>query len=59
MSLSKPQVPASAVLLAAAFIAAAVLDAPHVITQILLPLLVAFAVLTNRRGTCFKRREQP
>ena len=51
--MSKPQVPASAVLLAAAFIAAAVLDAPQVITQVLLPLLVAFSVLTGRRSTCF------
>ena len=57
--MSKPQVPASAVLLAAAFIAAAMLDAPQIITQILLPLLVAFSVLASRRGTCFKRREQP
>jgi len=57
--MSKPQVPASAVLLAAAFIAAAVLDAPQVITQVLLPLLVAFSVLTGRRSTCFKRGEQP
>lgn len=57
--MSKPQVPASAVLLAAAFIAAAMLDAAQIITQILLPLLVAFSVLASRRGTCFKRREQP
>jgi len=57
--MKKPYVPASAVLLAAAFIAAAVLDAPHVITQVLLPLLVAFSVLTTRRGACFKRSEQP
>ncbi len=55
----KPYVPADAVLLAAAFVAAAVLDAPHVITQILLPLLVAFSVVTSRRGACFRRREQP
>jgi hypothetical protein len=57
--MSKPHVPASAVLLAAAFVAAAVLDAPQVITQVLLPLLVAFSVLTTRRGACFKRRGQP
>ena len=55
----KPYVPANAVLLVAAFLAAAVLDASHVITQILLPLLVVFSVLTNRRGTCFKRGAQP
>ncbi len=54
----KPYVPADAVLLAAAFVAAAVLDAPHVITQILLPLLVVFSVVTRRRGACFKRGEQ-
>lgn len=57
--MNKPYVPARAVLLAVAFVAAAVLDAPHVITQVLLPLLVAFSVLTARRGTCFKRGEQP
>jgi hypothetical protein len=57
--MKKPYVPANAVLLAAAFIAAAVLDAPQVITQVLLPLLVAFSVLTGRRSTCFKRGEQP
>lgn len=55
----KPYMPASAVLLAAAFLAAAVLDAPHVITQVLLPLLVAFSVLTTRQGICFKRGAQP
>ena len=54
----KPYVLASAVLLAAAFVAAAVLDAPHVINQVLLPLLVAFSVLANRRGACFKRSGQ-
>ena len=57
--MSKPRVPASAVLLAAAFLAAAVLDAPHAITQILLPLLVVFSVPISRRGACFKRGEQP
>lgn len=55
----KPYVPANAVLLAAAFLAAAVLDASHVITQILLPLLVAFSVLTARQDACFKRGAQP
>ena len=57
--MSKPYIPANAVLLAAAFLAAAALDAPPVITQVLLPLLVAFSVLTSRRGTCFKRGAQP
>jgi len=57
--MSKPQVPATAMLLAAAFVAAAVLDAPHVITQVLLPMLVAFSVLGTRRGACLKRGEQP
>ena len=55
----KPYVPANAVLLAAASLAAAVLDAPHVITGILLSLLVAFSVLTTRQGACFKRGAQP
>ena len=57
--MKKPYVPANALLLAAAFVAAAVLDASHVITQILLPLLVAFSVLTSQRGACFKRGGQP
>jgi hypothetical protein len=55
----KPYSLASAMLLAAAFVIAAVLDAPHVVDQILLPLLVAFSVLTSRRGACFKRGAQP
>ncbi|MEW9571980.1 hypothetical protein ABQJ54_09455 [Rhodanobacter sp. Si-c] len=55
----KPYVPANAVLLAAAFVAGAVLDAPHVINQVLLPLLVAFSVLTTRRGACFERGARP
>lgn len=57
--MSKPYLPANAVLLAAAFVAAAAFDAPSVISQILLPLLVAFSVLTTRSGACFKRGAQP
>ncbi|MEW9622736.1 hypothetical protein [Rhodanobacter geophilus] len=55
----KPYVPANAGWFAAAFVAAAVLDAPHGVTRLLLPLLVAFSVVTSRRGACFKRGEQP
>ncbi|MBD8897744.1 hypothetical protein [Rhodanobacter sp. DHG33] len=50
---------ANAGLLAAAFVTAAVLDAPHVTSQILLPLLVAFSVFSTRRNACFKRGAQP
>ncbi|BFI97343.1 MAG: hypothetical protein RSP_28530 [Rhodanobacter sp.] len=55
----KPYKLANAGLLAAAFVAAAVLDAPHVTSQILLPLLVVFSVFSTRRNTCFKRSAQP
>ena len=54
----KPYVPANAVLWAAAFVAAATLDAPPVVNQVLLPLLVAFSVLTTRQGACFERGGQ-
>ena len=57
--MSKSYLPANAVLLAAAFVAAAAFDAPSVISQILLPLLVAFSVLTTRSSACFKRGAQP
>ena len=55
--MSKPYATASAVLLAAAFVTAAALDASHVINQVLLPLLAAFSVSTTRQGACFKRGE--
>ncbi|WP_181303315.1 hypothetical protein [Rhodanobacter sp. PCA2] len=57
--MKKFSVPASAVLLAAAFVAAAVLDAPQVVSQVLLPLLVVFSVTGRRRFNCFQRGGQP
>ena len=55
----KPYKLANAGLLAAAFVTAAVLDAPHVTSQILLPLLVVFSVFSTRRNACFKRSARP
>lgn len=56
--MNKPNVLA-AVLLAAAFFAAALLDAPRVTCQILLPWLAAFSVFSTRRGACRVRGVQP
>ncbi|MBD8874249.1 hypothetical protein [Rhodanobacter sp. DHB23] len=55
----KPYVPANAVLWAATAIAAAVLDAPHVFSQILLPLLAVFSVTAAGPDACLKRGGRP
>jgi hypothetical protein len=55
----KPYIPANAVLWAAAAVVAAVLDAPHVFSQILLPLLAVFSVAGAGPDACFKRGKRP
>jgi len=55
----KPYVTENAVLWAAAVVAAAVLDAPPVISQILLPSLAVFSVLSTGPDACFKRSNRP
>jgi hypothetical protein len=56
--MKKPYVTANAVLWAAAVLAAAVLDAPPVIGQILLPWLAVVSVVTTGPSACFKRGGQ-
>jgi hypothetical protein len=56
--MKKPYVTANAVLWAAAVVAAAVLDAPPVIGQILLPWLAVVSVVTTGSSACFKRGGQ-
>ncbi len=56
--MKKPYVMANAVLWAAAVVAAAVLDAPPVIGQILLPWLAVASMLTNGPSACFQRGGQ-
>jgi len=53
--MKKPYVTANAVLWAAAVVAAAVLDAPPVISQILLPWLAVISVLSTGPDACFMR----
>jgi len=53
--MKKPYVTANAVLWAAAVVAAAVLDAPPVIGQILLPWLAVISVLSTGPDACFMR----
>jgi len=55
----KPYVTENAVLWAAAVVAAAVLDAPPIISQILLPSLAVFSVLSTGPDACFKRSNRP
>jgi hypothetical protein len=57
--MKKPYVTENAVLWAAAVVAAAVLDAPPIISQILLPSLAVFSVLTTGPNACFKRGGRP
>jgi len=56
--MKKPYVTANAVLWAAAVLAAAVLDAPPVIGQILLPWLAVVSVVTTGPSACFTRGGQ-
>ncbi|HJW06166.1 MAG TPA: hypothetical protein VJ527_06675 [Rhodanobacter sp.] len=56
--MKKPYVMANAVLWAAAVVAAAVLDAPPVIGQILLPWLAVASMLTTGPSACFQRGGQ-
>ncbi|MDW2982961.1 MAG: hypothetical protein WBG81_16810 [Rhodanobacter sp.] len=53
--MKKPYVTANAVLWAAAVVAAAVLDAPPVIGQILLPWLAVISMLSTGPDACFMR----
>jgi len=53
--MKKPYVTENAVLWAAAVVAAAVLDAPPVIGQILLPWLAVISVLSTGPDACFMR----
>lgn len=56
--MKRPYVTANAVLWAAAVVAAAVLDAPPVVSQILLPWLAVVSVLSTGPDACFKRGGQ-
>lgn len=55
----KPYVPASVVPWVAVAVAAIMLDVPQVVSQILLPLFIAFSVFAAGPGACFKRGGQP
>jgi hypothetical protein len=55
----KPYVPASVVPWVAVAVAAVMLDVPQVVSQIMLPLFIAFSVFAAGPGACFKRGGQP
>lgn len=53
----KRQILVNAILWSAAIVAAAALDAPHVVSLILLPTLAFLSLLATDADTCFKRSE--